>query len=355
MGIEKLGCVLLEKQTDRTTPETTLGINDFCDVLEPGKLTISPEVEQDNRGSTGFDNYPPTIGRTQTEIGLTFALHSLGSAKNPDFVRAMECAGWERRLDTDYIIMHPISEIVNAATVWGYSGGPGTQKAFVEKFGNVMFDGSISLEAGKRAVLKLTGKGKYLAKPIRATMPNIDAQRERVVSPPLLSAVITVNGISYGFLKGEITFGQAVESNVDATDTYGGGDSDITDRKLEWSATVYQKIDSSYIPHDNLFAGTTGVLDFQWGKIYDAPHPDCRIYAPKATLIDVKPGNNNGVNVWELKGIIEENDLELRIYNATGSSYSSVSTSASSDSNSSVSDSSLSGSSGSDSSSSKSV
>lgn len=354
MGVEKLTMVLVEKQTDRITPETTLGHNDFCDVIEAAKLTISPDVEQDNRGSSAFDNYPPTVGRTQTEIGLAFGLHSLGSGGNPDFIRCLECAGWQRRLDAGWIKMHPISEIINAATVWGYYGGPGTQKAFLEKFGNVMFDGSIALEAGKRALMRLTGKGKYLSPPARATMPNIAAWRERVTSPALQAAsTIYLNGIAYGFIKGEITFGQAVEANVDATDTYGGGDTEITDRKMEWSATVYQKIDTSFIPHTNLFAGATGIFDFQWGKTYHTY--DMRLYALKSTLTDVKAGNNNGVNTWELKGIFEENSLELWIYNATGSSYSSASTSASSDSNSSVSDSSSSDSSASTSSNSLSV
>jgi hypothetical protein len=207
-----------------------------------------------------------------------------------------------------------------------------------------MFDGSISLEAAKRATLRLTGKGKYLANPIRATMPSVESRRERAVAPALMRTNGTwlFNGIQYVFLKGEITFGQAVESNVDATDAYGfgGGDTEITDRKLEWSATIFQKVDSSFIPHNNLLEGTTGIFDVQWGKVYNTP--DMRLYAPKSTLTDVKPGNNNGVLVWEVKGIFEENDLELWIYNGNTSSYSSASTSASSDSNSSVSDSSAS-------------
>jgi len=346
MGVEKLNLVLLEKQTDRTTPEVSLGVNDFCDVISAPKLIINPDVAEDNRGSSAFDNYPPTVGRTQIQIDLEFALHSLGSAGNPDFIRVMECAGWERRLDSGFIKMHPISEIVNAATVWGYYGGPGTQKALVEKFGNVMFDGSISLEAGKRALMKFTGKGKYLNPPARTTMPNIAAMRERVTSPALMAMpTLYLNGIAYGFLKGDITFGQAIENNVDATDIYGGGDTEQTDRKLGWSATVYQKVDSSFIPHINLLAGATGIFDLQWGKVYHTY--DMRLYGPKSTLTDVKPGNQGGVLCWEIKGIFEENDLELWIYNGTGSSYSSASTSANSDSNSSVSDSSVSDSSGS--------
>lgn len=338
--VDKLSMVLFERQADMITPEASLGQNDFCDVLEAAKHDITPDAQQDNRGSGAYENYPPTIGRSEVEISMMFALYSRGSGGDPDFVRVLECAGWERRLDNPNIIMRPRNEIIHAGTLWGYYGGPGTNKSLLEKYGNIMFDGSITLEAGKRGTLSVTGKGKYVSPPARATQPSVGGMREREVAPPILSATVSINGQSYSFVKAEVTFGQSIENNVDATDTYGGGDTEITERNIEWSATVYMKANTSLIPHTNLFANTTGSLDFQWGTKYGAP--DLQLYSPYATITDVKRSENNGVMTWELKGVIERNDIELRIFRSTTSSYSSTSASISSDSNSSSSASSVS-------------
>ena len=330
---KKLSLILLEKQSGLTVPQPDLSANDFADVLE-GSASVDVDVEQDNRGGGGFQNNPATVGKSTADISLTYSLYSRGSAASePSFIRALECAGWERQLDNPNIIMRPRNDIVDAATIYAYSGGVGADKSLLEKFKNVMFDGVVNLEAGKRATLELSGKGAYYAPPVVATQPNVDGYRERVTAPPLMGATVSINGKAYKFLTCTLNFGQTVEPDVDATDTYGGGESEIVERNINWTATVYMKPDSDFVPHTNLFAGTTGTLDFQWGTKFGTP--DCRILAPKATIHNVKEADNNGVLTWELTGIIEDNDVELRIYNGNASSYSSISRSDSSDSNSS--------------------
>ena len=340
MSAEKLNMVLFEKQTDAHTPEYTLGANDFIDVIEGAKADITPDAEADARGSTAFDNYPPTIGRTTVEISLMFSLYSLGSA-DPDLVRCMECAGWRRDLDEPYIVLSPTSEIVNAGSLHAYRGGPGASKSLLEKFGNVMFDGSLKLETGKRATVSLTGKGKYIAPPVIATMPAIDSNRERETAPAIKAATVSIMGQAYNFTTIEFTFGQNVENASDPTDTYAGGETEITERKIDFSATLYMKPTTPLIPHADIYAGTQAAINIAWGTTHCAPGgSDLEINAPTCVLTDVKKGNSNGIDTWEVKGTVVKNDLKIKIYNGNTSSLSISSDSMSSDSNSSVSDSS---------------
>ena len=340
MSAEKLNMCLFEKQVHINVPSTTLGANDFLDVIEAAKFDISPEAEDDARGSSGFDNYAPTIGRTTAEISLMFALYSLGS-RDPDFVRCLQCAGWERVLDHPFLVLRPISEITDAGTLWGYRGGPGSQKSTLEKYGNIMFDGSLKLETGKRGTLTLTGKGKPVALPVLATMPDIDAQREREAAPALKAATVTIMGKAYNFTTMEFTFNQGVEAAPDPTDAFAGGETEITERRIDFATTVYLKPTTTLIPHADIYAGTQAEIHIQWGKNHASPGEfDLEVWAPNCVLKDVKKGANNGIDTWEIKGTVVRNEIEIRINNGTTSSYSSVSASMSSDSNSSSSQSS---------------
>ena len=338
--VEKLKTVLLEKQDNLITPQTVLTAHDFVDCIEAVRLDADPDAEMDDRGSAGYDSYPPIIGRTNVELGIKMGLYSLGTTNSsPDIVKLFECSGWKKRLDVPNIELVPVSEIVNAATLWGYRGGPGANKAILEKYGNVMFDGTLSLEHGKRCEVDFTGRGKLVSLPGVATMPSINTFRERVVVPTYKAATTMFMGVTdYKLVKFELPFGQDIQNLDDPTDTFGGGETEMADRKISWSATVYLRPTATLIPQIKLHAGTSGAISIQWGSVYGSP--DLRIYAPNAYLSSVKEGNRNGILTWECKGTFLANDVAIRIYNNTSSSYSSTSISQSSDSDSSSSDSS---------------
>jgi hypothetical protein len=331
--VDKLSLVLFEKQTEIDVPSAVLSPSDFMDVFEAARHDGTPEREEDKRGSGQFDQYARTVGKTDTEVTLVHPLYSRGTSGDPDFVRGLECAGFQRTLDDLFIKMIPRSDIRDAGTLWGYLGGPGTNKAILEKYGNIMFDWSIAGQAGKKVMLTLNGKGKLVALPVLATQPSSNPYREREVPPAIINGTIILNGKTYKVQKFEITGGQDVVNNDDGTDAYCGGDTEITDRSIEWTATVYMKPDTNLIPHTNIYANTSGIWDIRWGSKYHTY--DLRLYSRFCNILDAKRSNVNGVLAWDLKGIFEENELELWIYNGTTSSYSSQSTSASSDSNSS--------------------
>lgn len=326
--VKKLDLALFRKQSQIDTPISNLVASDFVDTIETPSLDITPDAEQDNRGGGGFDNYPATIGKYEPGISLVFAIYSLGSGLTPDLVRCMECSGFEAVNHDDYIRMRGISEIVNAGTLWGYYGGPGTDKSLLEKFGNVIFDPTIEFESGKRATLTLAGKGQYIATPIVATQPDISPHRERVTSPPLMGGNITIMGQAYGLIRGSFVGGQGVENRVDPTNEFGGGGTEITERNQTWTAVVYQKPQNVIVPHNALKLGSTGLIEIKWGNKFG--NKDCILRATQAQITDIKPGDNNGISTWELSGITQRNDLELRIYNNAASSSSLSSQSSSS-------------------------
>ena len=335
--VRKLALALLEKQTSIDTPETVLAANDFTDNLEAWTGDISPTAQEDLRGSGVYGNNPRTIGRYDNDVSLVYSLYSRGSGVQPSFIKAMECAGWERRLSGSNILMVPKSEITEACTLWGYEGGPGTNKSLLEKWGNIMFDGTISIVIGERATMTLNGKGKRVADPVISTMPDVGAYREKKIAPAFMEGAITINGVAYNLIKLDLNFGQTIENNVDGTDEFGGGDTEMTDRNIEFTCTVYQKPTLAKIPHSNLKNQTSGTFDLKWGRIFN--YPDLRLYSTGSVFYDVKRGDNNGVSTWELSGYFQDNEIQFEVYNNNGSSYSSTSVSYSSDSNSSSSES----------------
>ena len=331
--VEKLNIALFEKQANFETEEAALFANDFVDVVETATVEIDPDIEAQNRGGGRFGNHPRTVGKYGINIVLPVNMYSRGTAGDPDFVRLMECAGWTRRADDTYIKMRPTSEIIHAGTLWGYVGGPGTNKSLLHKFGNIVGSLGFTIETAKAARMTFTGMGRVVDLPAVATQPSVDDYRERVSAPAFLSATCTINGVSYKPVSIEIVDNQPVENNLDATHEYGGGDTEFTDRNIEFTAVVYAKAIAAQIPHTNMHTQTAGSFDLRWGSTY-APY-DLRIYSSSCRFHNVKPGNNNGVTTWEVQGYFDNNDVEVWCYNGNTSSYSSSSFSNSSDSNSS--------------------
>jgi hypothetical protein len=314
--VKKLGLALLNVQSN-INQESPCVAMDFADTMDPPEIDIGIESEQDNRASGGFDMYPATIGRSAPTVKLSYSLLSLGASREPSLVQAMKCAGWSVTTVGNYIELRPTSTITSAATVYGYIGGPGASKALLTKIINVMFSATIDLPGAKRAFVTLDGKGKLFQNPTVATMPDVSKYRDRGVAPAIISAGVEINGDTYKWTKAQIKDGQAVVNNLDPSVAYGGGDTEITDRAMTFTATVFAK--TSPIPHTKLQAGTAGQMVFSWGAVYGSP--DLQISCNSVQLTDVKPGDENGVDTYEVTGVILENDIIVKVYNG-GSSES---------------------------------
>jgi hypothetical protein len=335
MSVQKLDIILGRVQRDPATPETGLTAADFLDVHEAFKADVDPDFQTDNRGAGGFDAYQPTEGKYDPDIQLVFPLASLGSGTVPDLARCFQCAGWKQTAHDDYLRFAPSNDIANdhkAMTLWAYKGNPGHGGSVRERYGNQMYDVVISVEANKRAMVTFTGKGKYVAIPDRNTMPAIDAYRERVLIPAFINATYQIMGDIYVPLKVEFNNNGPVVNHDNPGSEFGGGETEISDRAITFTATVYKK--SSLIPHRKMHTGDLGTIDLQWGAIHGTP--DMRTIASRCQITNVKDGNANGIETYEISGVVIQNDFELRIYNGAAS-VSSVSVPSSSTSSSSAS------------------
>jgi len=331
--VKKKKLVLFECQEEIDSPSSALGANDFLDTSEPVTITVDSNPEADERGNGRFSNNRPTIGIWAPEVMIPFKLYARGPSVQPSMVRVARCAGFRRILSDPYIILRLRNDIADAGTLWGYDGTTGTNKALLEKIGNLMFDWTIEIETGMAAKMNFNGKGQYVARPSVSTFPDVESYRENAIAPAFRNGEATINGKEYKLVKITINGGQEVTSRPDPTAKYGAGETEMTNRMVRFDATVFQKADNSLIPHPDIEAGTRGNLDLKWGRIFE--YPDLQIFSSKCVIDNVKPGDNNGVLTWEITGVIEDNELDLRIYNGNESSYSSSVASDSSDSNSS--------------------
>jgi hypothetical protein len=333
--IRKLDILLGAKQIDLNNPLTDLGVSDFVDTLEPATIQVNPENQEDSRGSGGFFNYKSTIGKYEVEIPLTFKLFSLGNGNFPDVVRCLECAGFEQTLDEGYIKMKlNRAESDYAMTVWGYEGSTVASKADLVKVGNVVFgDWSFSAEVNQYVQLSLTGKGRYMSLDKQQTMPNIGTQREREIAPPF-RGYVHIAGKDYRIASFEITSNQETDNVPDAGDaTAGSGATEITNRNMTATFTVFQDSDSDLDPQAQVDNVTTGNMILRWGTNYNAaPDYDMQLRADDIQIRDVNKAERNGVATLELDTVILENSFEYWIYNGTSSSLSSTSYSISSNS-----------------------
>ena len=345
MAARKLDLILTELQGNVSEPEDLLVASNFADVMEQPVANVGPETEPDNRGSGTFEQYPATIGKWESDFTMAFSLYSLGSDE-PDFVRHFEASGWVKTDHDGYARLKPgRKDLHKAMTVWGYKGDPGHANSQLQKWGNVMYDAVITLEGAKKAAVTFTGKGKYIDQPQRATMPDVEAYREREAAPAVINATIEIMGQKYKFIKFELTPNNDVQNNIDASAEFGSGDTETADLNLEWSATVYFQPTSGVLqPHDDLKSGQAGRINFEWGTNHGTPDLQLITGDLGAQLLTVQDGNNNGISTFELTGIILGNDIELRVFN-NAASVSSNSTSSASISSTSTSSSSASASS----------
>ena len=130
------------------------------------------------------------------------------------------------------------------------------------------------------------------------------------MSPPALlgASSLTINGsTNYKLLKMEIDPNQETNLTMDPTETYGRGNNIPTNRKIKWTATVYQDVTGTINPEDALMDQTEGALVVAYGT---APNK-ITFSAGSAQITDVKLGDDNGVQTYELSGQINNTDFSV--------------------------------------------
>jgi len=325
---------LLKLQDTEGTPETTLVGTDVFEADPGSKIDPDPSKTPIKLVAGKRDQEATVIGRKLANVTLNAPMRpwgASGSRVTPDWVRALQCAGFEKTENNGYWILKPTSTVRKDCTVWMYSGDLRSSYSLLQKVGNVKFDFTINMDFSGDVISKieLTGMGRYDGAPSNATQPSVS--RNRTAVPALTGCTMQIGGDSdYRVLSLTITGNQPTEATVLPTHASGVGINEITDTELKISCKAYREITTTADPEASLYNLTTGALRVWW----DADN-DVKIDGGYMQIIDVKPSDENGVETWDIEGILQRNDLTIRCLGGTSSSSSSSLSSSSSSSSSS--------------------
>lgn len=285
------------------TAETDITGSDFIEPNEDASLDIMAEND-DNitvSGSTGQN--PVILGPMHTEATLPFNMRSVG-ANAPDWATMAQTAHWSLATNTGVhtLTLPAITATQKDMTLWEYNGG------MVTKASNLMFDWEISGEINKKCVFSLlSGKGVLDAIPAALAIPSVT--KSGGFTPAIVAATKTILGSAvYSPLSFKIKGNNTVEQLVSGA-AYGYGKSRISNRKVEFELQVYAELPATVDPYTAMRAGTETVLSIEFGKTGER----IRIYTASANIKDIKKSKSGGLIVWDITGIICDDDLTVTV------------------------------------------
>lgn len=316
--IKELDLYLVKEQTTFGTPESSLtGAANFFPALPDSKIEVSPEFQDVEVVSGGYDQDISIRGMVKASVGLSCYMRSIGTAVGnvPDFGLLAKAAGFAASTATGgskyrHVFVPASALIGKDLTVWHYSGGVGASASILRKVGNVVGDWKISGDAGKPGIFSLVGgKGKFISD-AAATLAT--PTKDRSLIPAINTVVATINNVSYKVLKFEFTGGNGAEQFIDSTTDYGMGRSDITKKKGKFMVQVYADAVLA-LPITALLGGdvlAATALSIRWGSTADKKIDVVCAY-PQYT--DVKTEDSGGLTVWTISGILTRNDITITV------------------------------------------
>ena len=319
--VNELELFLFGVQVDNETEQSSLVGGDLLEVVKGSTFKYANDITEVSLVSNVFDQVKAVPGKRDADLVLNvplrnFAIIDIGT--KPDFGKLLRCCDFSEGYNNGYWIYIPSSGGGESGTAWHYSGrskaAANLQKAF-----NLKGDWKISGEAGKPGYLEATMKGVYSGYS-EATPPTIT--RNRTVIPAIIGATIVINGYAYKFITFEISGNQPIDPTLDATQTHGGGQSMMTDRKIKMSAKVYMPLQSTVDPIDALQEVTEGAITLYWGA-----SSEIKINASYSQITKVDTSEQNGVTTYDLELNLNRNDFAVRVLGANSSSSSSSSSS----------------------------
>jgi hypothetical protein len=305
----------------------------FLQVADGFSLDIQNEMTAQKFATGFFDQHASIPGTISAEAKITTYLQSGGKnggdPNTPDsFGKYLSACGLKCTLGTGtptfYVPSSDYADDWNPMTLWKYTGDTTSSGSNLYQANGVLFNGVLKGEIGKPFQLDLTGKGAVNALPYVATYPAGPFTQLSDLNPAVMKASpITLLGAFYRALSFEFDFGNKVELIKDMTATYGFVRADITDRASKWKLKIYEAATVDGGESSNLysamqaqssfdisfyFALTTGYgITIATGTNTTAP-----MASNAAQLTKIVPGNENGVNTWELEGIIIGNNWSLQ-------------------------------------------
>lgn len=313
---------LLKIQSDNETAQTDLNSGNLIEVMSDSKFDYQNDTSEVALVSGTFDQEAAVPGKRSTDITLKVPLRPFGASDSgvaPDFGALVRVCNFEEIENEGYFKYQPISTAGVSATCWHYAGLSATTTN-LQKASNLKGSAwKISGEVGKLATFETPLVGVYDSYGV-GVMPTVS--RNRTVVPALLSMTMVINGSAYKVISFEVDGNQDADNDIDGTDAAGGGQTNVTARKIKMTAKVYMDLQTSLDPIAALEAQTLGAVQLYWGS-----SSEIKIDAGYSQIVDVKRSDQNGKTTFDLSLQLNRNDFSLSVLGGNSSSSSSSSSS----------------------------
>lgn len=299
--------------TSQTTYATMLtpAAGDVVETIGPPKMNPNFNQNPVELVAGAFDQDASVHGVIENELSFSIYARAKAADDPGQFGRMLRLAQFTQAEGSDGIFTYTPNS--TAPFVDGtadlYSGALGTSLSTRRLSSNIMFSPKFSQEAGKPAMMELTGKGTFNAPAVAGTQPTIT--KERTLPSTLLGATtLTINNdTDYKLLSWEIDCGQEIQLTKDPTNTYGNGVSVPTNRKISWSAKVYKDIPSVVDPETALTTKSIAAWAIEYGTVPQK----VKFASTYGQITEVSHSDESGVETWDLKGIFERNDFTITV------------------------------------------
>lgn len=313
---EGLDLYLVKEQGTFGTAETGLVGTDYFPALRSGSSDdVNPEFTPIDECSGFFDQDLSVRGKIEGAINLACYMRSLGVSTAPDFAKLAKACGLKETVTAvvggnKYAYAPNADATLKDLTVWKYLGGAGTSGSILRKFGNVVGDWKLSLEAGKPAQFLLSGgKGQFVSE-AAATLPT--PTKSRTVYPALVGATISINGLStYKLIKIDFEGGNKVDQYIDPSQSYGLGQSDIGEKKIKFSMQLYAD-PSIALPSASVIADAVeSSISITWG----VTNNKINVAASYPQFNSWKTSKVGSLHAFDIAGICSQNNFAITVNN----------------------------------------
>jgi hypothetical protein len=309
----KLETILAKLQSTFGTMITPLLTTDYIQGDGP---TIDMDIVSTDIESVGasFGQDPPVSGPREATHNIGFPLRSGGVADTPgDWAKYLQCCGFKESVASHkYTYAKALSsEDWKDLTIWGYTGGQGTNKSLISVLSNLIFSAKITLDFNAAyGKIDFTGKGNYHALPTLATQQV--ATRKSLITPNLLGFEGTLfDDVQIVPITLVVDIANEITVCLDPKATNGGGKgvSLFSDMKIKYEAKYYVDTAIAKKPHADLVAETQRLIDIAWGTV---PNKFNLIDAAVA-LKSVKSSDQNGVKTYDVSAVSIGNGMTLSV------------------------------------------
>lgn len=264
--IEKEVIWLGKIQTADDTAEALVAADYLHVIPSKSSIDVIPTMGEIEEVGTNFENNKQVLLTTNTNIKLAQYMYSLGNATKPDFMVALEGAGYSvatNNVGTGKNTFVATPGVTSKKLSFEAYQVAAATNAIKRNAHNVILAPKFIFDGSNVPQVEYSGVGCYGGESV-VLHEALPAVTRRSVSPRGFTGVLmSMMAVNYKCSKLEIDPTVTAEQMIDWAEDNGFGTSEMTGMKVKISATVY--LDTSALPQAILMDGTTSAINFEWG------------------------------------------------------------------------------------------